>query len=299
MKNKTKIVQVEVKAIRADWLFADQGHSNNKNDFLKFIDYLDKTGNENLYITNLVESILKPFWKLRTNVMFYVFFPYIIQSIFCVFYFSLNLQDDYYHFDAWSIIAELMIVMTSLFFLWLELVQFVDGKGEKSIWKKLSAHFGGEFTNVLQLLSASLNITLVVNEWTGRLIVDSNLKGFTICCIALVWYKAFIWMRLFAKPAFFMNLLRKTIVGILSFTLMLFILVGLLSNVIYIADKIDHNQEYTDDIYTKHFGSDLANVLMHTYKLSLGEFDFEAFNARDDNTKVLMWTIWVFATFML
>ena len=94
LKNKTKIVQVEVKAIRADWLFADQGHSNNKNDFLKFIDYLDKTGNENLYITNLVESILKPFWKLRMNVMFYVFFPYIIQSIFCVFYFSLNLQDD-------------------------------------------------------------------------------------------------------------------------------------------------------------------------------------------------------------
>ena len=96
-----------------------------------------------------------------------------------------------------------------------------------------------------------------------------------------------------------MNLLRKTIVGILSFTLMLFILVALLSNVIYIADKIDHNPDNHDDIYTKHFGNDIANVLMHTYKLSLGEFDIEAFDARDDNTKVLMWTIWIFATFML
>ena len=128
------------------------------------------------------------------------------------------------------------------------------------------------------------------------------LKFFTMCAVALVWYKAFIWMRLFEEPAFFMNLLRKTIIGILSFTLMLIILVGLLSNVIYIVAKIDHSPIETEtlpDIYTKHFESDVANVIMHMYLLSLGEFDFEAFSERDGSTKVMMWSIWVFATFML
>ena len=67
-----------------------------------------------------------------------------------------------------------------------------------------------------------------------------------MCCVALVWYKAFIWMRLFENTAFFMNLLRKTVVGIGSFTLMLFILVGLLSNVIYIVSKIDHSNHGED-----------------------------------------------------
>jgi hypothetical protein len=55
-----------------------------------------------------------------------------------------------------------------------------------------------------------------------------------------VWYKAFYWMRLFSKPAFFMNLLTKTLKGITSFTLMLAILIGMLSNVIYLANQLEH-----------------------------------------------------------
>ena len=173
-----------------------------------------------------------------------------------------------------------------------------------TLWTKTREHFGGELTNVFELISALLNIFLIVNEWFGRALTDDvSLKFCTMLCIALVWYKAFTWMRLFEQPAFFMNLLWKTIKGILSFTLMLFILVGLLSNVIYIVAKVDHSDHGEDGelpaIYTKHFDSDVANVIVHMYKLSLGEFDFEEFSARDDYTKIMMWTIFVFATFML
>ena len=38
---------------------------------------------------------------------------------------------------------------------------------------------------------------------------------------------------------------------------------------------------------------------MHTYLLSLGEFDFEEFGARDSNTNVMLWIAFVFGTFML
>ena len=40
-----------------------------------------------------------------------------------------------------------------------------------------------------------------------------------------------------------MNLLSKTLKGITSFTLMLAILIGMMSNVIYIANQIDHETD--------------------------------------------------------
>ena len=53
------------------------------------------------------------------------------------------------------------------------------------------------------------------------------------------------------------------------------------------------------DIYSKHFTSDLWNTVMHTYLLSLGEFDFESFGARDPGTNFMLWIAFVFGTFML
>ena len=38
---------------------------------------------------------------------------------------------------------------------------------------------------------------------------------------------------------------------------------------------------------------------MHTYLLSLGEFDFENFGDRDDTTNLMLWIEFVFGTFML
>ena len=55
--------------IRTDWLFKKQGHSTRNNDFLKFIDHLDKTNNESLYTTTFVESLLNPVWSLQNHVI--------------------------------------------------------------------------------------------------------------------------------------------------------------------------------------------------------------------------------------
>ena len=127
----------------------------------------------------------------------------------------------------------------------LEYVQFKEIEEENFI-QKLLVHFS-ELTNFFEFSSATLNIFLIVNEWTGRSLTrtDDGLKFFAVLDIFLVWYKAFYWMRLFTKPAFFMNLLSKTLKGISSFTLMLAILIGMMSNVIYIANQIDHD---TDEI---------------------------------------------------
>ena len=109
-------------------------------------------------------------------------------------------------------------------------------------------------------------------------------------------------MRLFSKPAFFTNLLWKTLVGIIPFTIFLVLLISMLSNILYVIDKVDNNEEYDGnmpDIYSKPFSNDLWNTVMHTYLLSLGEFDFEMFGDRDDSTNFMLWISFVFGTFML
>ena len=63
--------------------------------------------------------------------------------------------------------------------------------------------------------------------------------------LAFVWYKVFYWMRLFKDPAFFMNLLTRTLGDIVPFMLMISILIMMFSNVIYILNLID--QSATDE----------------------------------------------------
>ena len=63
--------------------------------------------------------------------------------------------------------------------------------------------------------------------------------------LAFVWYKVFYWMRLFKDPAFFMNLLTRTLGDIVPFMLMISILIMMFSNVIYILNLI--YQSATDE----------------------------------------------------
>jgi hypothetical protein len=70
----------------------------------------------------MVESLLKPFWKLRKHVIRMVFVPFIVQSIFCIYYFSLRLQHDNYEINFFSVISETVIITLSVFFLYLEYV---------------------------------------------------------------------------------------------------------------------------------------------------------------------------------
>ena len=77
--------------------------------------------------------------------------------------------------------------------------------------------------------------------------------------------------------------------------------VVLLSNFVYIFDKIDleGNTEYNQDIYTKYFKLDSLNAFTYMYKLLLGQIDVDEFSERDDLIKVILWVIFFAATFLL
>ena len=133
----------------------------------------------------------------------------------------------------------------SLYFSWHEFLQFndVDEDEKDTLVARLMKYYG-TLTNFIESMSAGLNIFIVLNETFGRQFVDeSMLRTYALLAIAFVWYRNFYWMRLFEAPAFFMNLVIRTLYGIIPFTIFLVMLLMALSNVLYIVDKVEHRED--------------------------------------------------------
>ena len=117
----------------------------------------------------------------------------------------------------------------------------------------------------------------------------------SITVVFAVWYKIFYWMRLFEEPAFFMNLLYKTLFGIVPFTFMSLILLLMYSNMIYIMNSQSQGAPILDTIVEVPFLNEIINM----YLLVIGEYSFENFNDSGPMTSFVCWLIFFSATFML
>ena len=134
---------------------------------------------------------------------------------------------------ARTLLFDAPIIILTLYFLGLEVLQLYNP--QQTLFKYLL-----DLTNFIDIFSGILNIVLVLNEISNYSVLGFDLtKLFAMLAIFFVWYKVFYWMRLFTKPAFFMNLLSKTFGGMMSFVLMLMILLLMLSNVLYILNMND------------------------------------------------------------
>jgi hypothetical protein len=163
-----------------------------------------------------------------------------------VLYFSVKLAEKNPENTLWSNLEGTGIILLSMYFIWHEFLQFndVDEDEKNTLFARLMKYFGSSLTNAVESCSATLNIFLVLNETFGRQFVDeSSLRTFALLAIVFVWYRNFYWMRLFEAPAFFMNLVMRTLYGIIPFTIFLVMLLMALSNVLYIVDKVEHREE--------------------------------------------------------
>lgn len=158
---------------------------------------------------------------------------------------------------------------------------------------------------MIDLISSALNFLLVLNEYLDHSILDHEyLKVCSVFAVAFVWYKIFYWMRLFKDPAFFMNLLKKTLRDIVPFTIMISILIMMFSNIIYILNLIDlsdsdEDQAMVKPVYAKIFGPDFVNAILHMYILAVGDYDTDAFDGKGDINKIFLWITFVCASFMI
>ena len=207
------------------------------------LDKLDEAHNETLNSTTLVDALLVPVKKLKERVLLWVYLPFLLQSVLCILYFSDKLAEKEPINTIYSTIEGTGIIALSGYFLWLEYLQFSDGKEDDNerLRDRIVKYFAEEATNYVELLSSILNTFLVLNESFGRWIDGENLKLLALAATIFIWFKNFYWMRLFEKPAFFMNLLIKTLHGVIPFTVFLTLLILAISNVLYLVDKVDNN----------------------------------------------------------
>ena len=109
-----------------DWLFARQGYSKHKNDFLKLLDFLHKVGNENLNATTLMKALMIPVHKLINIIVVWIYLPFLAQSIVCIVFFSWYLAFDEPVNSFWIKFWGTLILILSAYFEFIEFLQFSE-----------------------------------------------------------------------------------------------------------------------------------------------------------------------------
>ena len=157
-----------------------------------------------------------------------------IQSIACFAYFSFYLEHEEFEFSKSGLLLQICIVVTTVYFLYLESLQIIDDGFKEYFF---------DLTNFIDIVSSLMNFMLILNELLDHAIIDSTaLKFCAMLAIIFVWYKLFYWMRLFKNPAFFMNLLGRTLSDMKPFLLMITILLMMFANILFIINLVDKSK---------------------------------------------------------
>ena len=119
--------------------------------------------------------------------------------------------------------------------------------------------------------------------------------AYAVFCL---WFRAFYWMRVFERPAFFILLIKRTFFGIIPFMILLFIILFLSTNVLYIFNKsysfnlYDPTTLYEDD-------DSFYNAFVHIYLIALGDFNTEDYGNRGEFQKTLVEYLFLASTFII
>ena len=158
------------------------------------------------------------------------------------------------------------------------------------------------------MTSILVNFIILANEISGRYIFDPNVNIFdeitgerktnTIlysfmiaCAVACLWYRAFYWMRVFERPAFFILLIKETLIGILPFLTLIGIILVLFSNVIYVFNMSRHQSYPSEDpsnyskytsLYSEESHSSFYSAFKHIWLISLGDYSTDDYENRGE-----------------
>ena len=144
-------------------------------------------------------------------------------------------------------ILALLVFSTTAYFLFIEYLQY-------NVQKK---RYFYNTTNIIDQTSILSNFLIILNEVfdrkifkhdeyifdevTGERNISTSIYSFFIAyAVICLWYRAFYWMRVFERPAFFILLIKKTLVGILPFIVLIVIILLLFSNVLYVFNMARH-----------------------------------------------------------
>ena len=156
--------------------------------------------------------------------------PFILHFAACIYFFSSYLTADPEGETFMKIMTRVPIYLGALYFQWFEVLQYRATSGIYSYIISLQ--------NVLETASFVLNMTLMIKYdffYSFWYTIETQ-QIMASLAVGLMWYRAFTWMRIFEATAFFLRLLKMTLLDVRSFSIMMFVIITAFANILYILD---------------------------------------------------------------
>ena len=117
----------------------------------------------------------------------------------------------------------------------------------------------------------------------------------------LIWAKVLYFCKLFDNLGFYVRLIYETFIDMLPFSFLLLLIVNVFSSAFYILNReLDGNNDEGDpkSIYPKAVQSQAGSLdaSIFTYRIGLGDFDFDGFGYDYVPT---LYLLWFFGTYVI
>ena len=189
---------------------------------------------DKMFVTPFVkETLLELVVMLNREVFNWFFLPFLVQLLFSMIYFGMFALSEKQDWKFALVVITFLVVLMNTFFLWVEYLQI-------STMRPMRKYFYSS-TNLIDFSGICANYIIVTNEVFGRGIFSNNLKTYLIViAVFCLWFRAFYWMRVFERTALLILLIKRTLTGILSFMVLLFIILLMFTNMLYVLNLAQH-----------------------------------------------------------
>jgi len=82
------------------------------------------------------------------------------------------------------------------------------------------------------VLSSVLNLTILLKADIWQIQQDSLIP----IAVLLIWVQVFYWVRIFEQPAFYINLIERTLSDMSAFLIIVVLAISLFANLFYITN---------------------------------------------------------------
>ena len=214
ISNSLKIQRnVKVGMLAMDWFF------NDRKNFVAFCQIL-KDMPSKVYDSELVKSLLHVYWdETQKEILYKLFIPYCIGTILTILYFTTMLNDkqESQNEDDDSYLSQKVFLSLLIFPFWLN-----STRNEFKQLKALRVDYFKSMWNVVDVANITLTALVIVTSFKPLAFYSSETNK-VIASIAscLLTFKVFDWLRLFENTAFFILLVRQTLIDIGSFLILI------------------------------------------------------------------------------
>ena len=239
---KNTNVLVDTHMLRIDWVYNENSMvgDSSKNGFGHLIKVLANSPHEELYGTELVESLTAHFYETYySQIILFVLIPYLIYFIGVNYYFMIYMkpkfkQEELFAFTGESICRH-VIYLGILFFSTIEITQLIDHP----------LRYVRKFSNYVELTSIFLNSYLMWNHMQKESLFDEIIQqALAAVGVFLMWLRLLHFLRLFDSFSFYIRLMVDTVYDILYFLFVYVIILCAFAAALFVLNQ---NRDRSDD----------------------------------------------------